>query len=100
MIDVRHDRARCDVHDIVKPREHRLGHERGVVDGDPAEGVPKQTFDAQPNSRRVAITGQVDNAGDESSIVVDSQVELRLATLKQVHDRRGDLDELLGVCLQ
>ncbi|CAB4936621.1 unannotated protein [freshwater metagenome] len=86
VIDRGHIRAGCDAHDVVEPREHRLSHERCVVDRHPAQSLAQQSLNPEPNGGRVSITRQVHDAGDESPVVIDPQVQLRLAALEQVHD--------------
>ncbi|CAB4881379.1 unannotated protein [freshwater metagenome] len=61
-VNVRYRHPLGQVHDIVKPREHRLGHQGRVVDRDAPERLAEQPLHAETHARRVAIARQVHEA--------------------------------------
>ena len=87
-------------HDEVQPREHRLGHARGVVDEGRAELLREDVGHLEADRRRVAVAREVDEAGHEAAVAVAAHEQPGLAALLHVQDREGHLGELLGVDLE
>ena len=100
LVEGRDSLADGNVHDEVQAREHRLGNAGGELDRDPTEGFLQDRLDLQTDRGGVAVTGQVDQAGQEASVVIGAHVEPGLAALLKVHDRFGELREEIVVNLE
>ena len=93
-----------DADDEVQPGQHRLGHQRRVVDARAVERVEQDRLHGVPHLGRVAVARQVDQAGHEPAVVVAAQEQPQLPALLQVqHAQRGggevvaaDLEQLVA----
>ena len=86
--------------DEVQPRQHRLGHPRGVVDGGAVERLPQDPLHLQPDLRGVPVAGQVDQAGHEPAVGVAAQEQLGLPALLQVQHGQRDRQQVLAAHLE
>ena len=82
-------------HDEVQPCREGLPDVRGVLDAVAAELLGQDRGDPLPDRGVVAVTRQVDQAGQEAAVDVATDEELQLPALTGVHHLRGDGHEVL-----
>lgn len=82
-------------HDEVHAGQHGLGHVGGVVHRLGADGVLEDLLHLQPDRGRVAVTRQVDQAGQVAVVHVAADEQLDRAALLQVQDGLHDRQQVL-----
>src|SRR5918994_6195582 len=80
----------------VQARQHRLAHQRRVVDGHAFGGVQEDDLYPLADVSVVPVPREVDEAGQIAAVDVAADEQPQLTALLEMHDRERRRQELLG----